>query len=237
MNIRTLLSLCCAITFSAPVSHALEFRLLSWAGTIEDLKYAPDSKPVDIIAWDSVLSPRYQFTGPGPIILFREIEVEGKKVREPVTRVQPPAGLTHAILLLAPDDSTRTTYTARLIDNSPETRKPQTITYLNLSRYPVAIKLGDEELTVAAQETITRPTDPAFERLALKIAAQTEAGWEIIASSSQPIRPGLRTLVILRDGRLRSDGATERIDFLSFNDLPPLPNLPGTSVSSVAGVR
>jgi hypothetical protein len=214
----------CAITLFSPCSATLEFRLISWAGTIEDLKYANGQKSVDVVAWDSVLSPKYQFTGAGPLVLFREIQLEDKTVREPVASLTPPAGFTHAILLLAPTDATKKTYTARWINDSPEVRQAQTITYENLSSYPVAIKLGEEKLTIAPQETLSRPTNPAFRRLALQIAAQTEKGWELVVSQSQPIRPGLRTLVLLRDGRPGPDGIKERLDYLTFSDLPPPPS-------------
>ncbi|MDF3058001.1 MAG: hypothetical protein K0R17_2216 [Rariglobus sp.] len=218
-----LVILFCAIAILASTSSALEFRLLSWAGTIDDLKYANGQKPVEIVAWDSALSPKYQLTGAGPLVLFREIKQEEKTIRVPVATLPPPTGSTHAILLLSATDASNQAYTAVWIDDSPEVRKAQTITYYNLSSYPVLIKLGTEEISLAPQAMSIRATDPAFERLALKVAAQTEAGWEIVASRSHAIRPGLRTLVILRDGRTQGNGLKDRIDFLSFNDKPPAP--------------
>ncbi len=232
MKTRSLIILFCAITVLASTSRALEFRLLSWADTIEGLKYANGQKPIEIVAWDCVLSPKYQLTGTGPLVLFREIKQDDKTVRVPVATLPPPAGFTHAILLLAATDASKQAYTAVWIDDSPEVRKAQTITYHNLSSYPVLIKLGTEEISLAPQAMGTRATDPALERLALKVAAQTEAGWEIVASTSQAIRPGLRTLVILRDGRIQGNGLKDRIDFLSFNDLPPPPTPAGTPVAS-----
>lgn len=225
MNTRLLILLFSAITVLAPSSRALEFRLLSWSGSLEDLKYSNGSRVVEIMAGDSSLSPKYQFTGTGPLVLFREIKQDDKIVRQPVASLSPPEGFTHAILVLTAADDAGTHYVARWINDSPEVRKAQTITYENLSSYSVAIKLGEEELTLAPLERLTRPTNSSRMRLTLKVAAQKGGGWELVSSSSQPIRPGLRTLVILRDGRL-ANGVRSTIDYLSFNDLPPPPTPP-----------
>ncbi|MDF3057791.1 MAG: hypothetical protein K0R17_2006 [Rariglobus sp.] len=230
MNTRVLLTLI-AVAFLSPAARALEFRLLSWAGTIEDLNYANGQKPVAVVAREGSLSPKYQFTGAGPLVLFREIQRDGKTVREPVASLTPPVGFTHAILMLAATDTAGTAYTARWINDSPEVRKSQTITYENLSSLPVAIKLGQEELALEPDAKLTRPTNPDVYRLALKVAARTQNGWEMVISSSQPVRRGLRTLVIIRDGRENPYGPKEPVECLAFNDIPPLPPPPGPSVA------
>ena len=231
MNIRLLLIIVCATALISP-ARALEFRLLSWSGDIEDLKYTNGQKPMDMVAWDSALSPPYQFTGTGPLVFFREVKVDDKKIRVPVATLPAPEGVTHAILLLAATNASKQAYTAIWIDDSPEVRKAQTITYRNLSSYPVVIQLGAEEIALDPKAMRTCPTDPSLQRLPLKIAAKAGMGWEIIASASQPIRPGLRTLVILRDGRMQPSGVKALVDCLAFNDLPPPPTPAGTSVAS-----
>lgn len=217
-----------AAASATPQLHALEFRLLSWDGDIRDLKYAAGQKPVDVVATEGALSPKYTYTGSGPLVLFREVQQEDKTVRVPVASLTPPEGFTHAILMLAAVDAAGTAYTARWINDSPEVRREQTITYENLSSYAVAIKLGKDELLVAPGAATTRATNPDVFRLALKVAAQTPKGWEMIISSSQPVRPRLRTLVILRDGRENPYGPKEPVEYLAFNDLLPPPNPSGS---------
>ncbi len=223
MTIRLFILLSCMIAGLAAPVHALEFRLLSWGGSIDNLKYANGQNSIDVVAWDSALSPPYTFTGTGPLVFFREVLVEDKTVRIPVATLPPPEGFTHAIILMAATDSSGQAYTAIWLNDSPEVRKAQTITYRNLSSYPVMIKLGTEEIPIDPKETLTRTTDPTLQRLPLKIAAQTAAGWTIITSSAQPIRPGLRTLVLLRDGRMQPSGIKALVDYLAFNDMPPPP--------------
>lgn len=213
-------------------AQALEFRLLSWIGDIEDLKYAEGSKVVPVAAQEGAVSPSYHFTGSGPLVLFREIRLEDKTVRQPVATLTPPAGFTHAIVMLTPVDDARSAYTARWINDSPEVRRAQTITYENLSSLPVVIKLGTEELALEPNDKATRATNPLVRRLALMVAAHTAKGWELVISSSQPVRPGLRTLVILRDGRDNPYGPREPVEYLAFNDLPPPPAPSGPSVVS-----
>ena len=226
MNIRLVILLSCTIAaFASPV-RALEFRLLSWGGDIDNLKFSNGQKPIEVVAWDSALSPPYKFTGTGPLVFFREVVVEDKKIRVPVATLPPPEGFTHAILLMAATDPSGRAYTAIWMNDSPEVRKAQTITYRNYSSYPVMIKLGTEEISLDPKETRTRTTDPALQRLPLKIAALTAEGWEVITSSAQPIRPGLRTLVLLRDGRMQPSGIKALVDCLAFNDLPPPPTPP-----------
>ena len=165
----------------------------------------------------------YQFTGTGALVFFREAVVDEKKVRVPVATLHPPEGFTHAILLLSATNDSGQAYTATWMDDSPEVRKAQTITYRNFSSYPVVIKLGPEEISLAPKEMITRSTDPALQRMPLTIVAQTATGREVITNSFQPIRAGLRTLVILRDGRMQPSGIKALVDCLTFNDLPPAP--------------
>lgn len=219
---RRLVFLSLLLVAASPAA-ALEFRLLSWAGEISGLHYASGPASVPVVADENLLSPAYQFTGPGPLVLFRETTADGKTVRVPVATLTPPEGLTHAVLLLSATDASRTAFTGVWMDDSVETRPAQTITYRNFSSYTVAIRLGDREHTVAPQSFYTHRAGAATERMVLKAAARTPDGWEIIASTSQTVRPGRRTLVLLRDGRPQPNGHTDRIDFLVFNDRPPAP--------------
>lgn len=211
------------LALGATTAAALEFRLLSWDGEVIDLRYSDGTQSVPVVAYENLLSPVYLWTGPGPLVLFRETTIEGRTVRTPVATVSPPEGFTHAILLLVATDMTRTGYTGTWINDSLEARPLQTITYQNLSSYTVTIRLGEQEFTVPPKSASTQRTDNTVQRMVLKAAAQTETGWELIASTSHTARPGRRTLVVLRDGRVQPNGHKDRIDFLIFNDRPPAP--------------
>jgi hypothetical protein len=211
--------------------RALEFRVASWEGDITDLNYSRDGEIVPVLAAENVLSPAYRWSGPEALILFKETKEKDKTVRITVAKLTPPAKLTNAILILSAVDSARTTYTGLWLDDSLEARPLQTITYRNLSRYVIGVRLGDSDYTIPPQSSCTHLTGAAVQRVVLKAAAQTASGWEIIASTSQTNRPGRRTLVLLRDGRPQPNGHVDLVDFIIFNDRPRPPEPPGTPVA------
>lgn len=89
--------------------------------------------------------------------------------------------------------------------------------------------MGTVERVIPPNLGHIQATDPAIDGFMFKAAAQTQTGWQIITSTTQPVRPGLRTLVLLRDGRPDYRGHKELIDLIKFNDYPPPP---ATSVAS-----
>lgn len=223
MNLRLLIVILLAVTGGVAPLRAIEFRLISWEGEVLGLKYSNGTTQVPIDAAEGALSSPYRFEGSGPLVLYREVEVEGKTVRIPMASLTIPSGYTQAIILLAYADATRTTYIGSWINDSPEVRPPQTVTYRNFSSYPIAIKIGATEHVIGPKEGHTQTTDPKVERVVFKAATQTPSGWKVVASTVQPVRPGLRTLVLIRDGRPDYTGHKELVDLLMFNDYPPPP--------------
>lgn len=226
MKLRSLLSLSLlSIGCSFPL-RALEFRLVSWEGKISNLKYSNGSTQVPVEADESALSPVYHLKNSGPLVLYKEVQTEGKIVREPVATLPIPENFKKAIILLAYADATRKTYTGSWINDAPDIRPPQTVTYRNFSIRPVAIKLGTEEHIIPPLGGHTQTTDAAVQRVVFKLAAHTSSKWEVVANTIQPVRPGLRTLVLLREGRPDNMGHRELIDMLKFDDYPPPPEPP-----------
>jgi len=214
------------LTLVAPL-HAFEFRVVSWNGEITGLHFATGRTSTEIVSDEGLFSRSYRWNEPGPLVLFREIQQEDKTVRVTAATLTPPPDATRLILVLAPTDATRTTFTGLWIDDSAEARPPQTITVRNLSSLTVALRFGATERTLAGNEAFTLPTDPGKRRVPFRMAALTGQGWEVIASSSQEVRPGRRTLILLRNGHPQPSAATELIDMVTLNDrLPPPPPAP-----------
>jgi len=232
MNLRLIVLFVLTLTGGVLPIRALEFRLISWEGEIQGLQYANGNTKVAIDASEGALSSPYSFEGAGPLVLFREVKVDDKTVRVPVATLTVPSGLTQAIVLLAYADATHTTYTGSWINDSVDVRPPQTVTYRNFSSYTVAVKMGTEEHVIPPKEGLTLTTGATVERVVFKAAAQTQSGWEVVASTVQPVRPGLRTLVIMRNGRPDYTGHKEIIDLLTFSDYPPPPPPAGAAVAS-----
>lgn len=211
-----------ALLFSclAPAVRALEFRVVSWDGEIAGLFYAEGTKTPEIVAEEGVYSRGYATAVTGPLILFRQVAEAGETRRVPVAELPAPVGFTHALLVLSPADSARTRFTGVWIDDSPTSRPAQSITFRNLSPMAVALRLGAGEHSLDPGASLTLPTDAAARRMPFKLAAQTSEGWRIVASGSQAVRPGRRTLVLLRAGREQPDGRHDPVDLVVLNDLP-----------------
>lgn len=216
------------------LGRALDFRVVSWEGEITGLHFATGKKNVEIMADEGLFSPWYSLIEPGPLVFFREVQQEDKILRIPVVTLTPPVDFTRAILVLAATDASRATYTGIWIDDSLEARPPQTLTVRNLSSHTVALKIGSNERILAIDEIFTFPTDANAQRIPFKMAAFTQSGWAVVANSSQAIRRGRRTLILLRDGRPQAAGIREIIDMVTLNDRPPLP---APAVTSVATFR
>lgn len=204
----------------ALAARALEFRVVSWDGEIAGLRYAEGAKTREIVAEEGVYSLAHTVSGAGPLLLFREVTEAGETRRVPAAELTPPAGLTHALLILSPVDAARTRFNGLWIDDSAEARPAQTITLRNLSSMPVAVRIDAGDHTLASGASVTLPTNPAARRVPFKLAAQTTDGWKVVASGSQAVRPGRRTLILLRDGREQSAGQRDLVDMVALSDRP-----------------
>lgn len=210
--------------------HALELRFLNWEGQAEALAFTSQGKTVAITADENSLSPVYRFEDGGPLELFREIVADGKTTRVAAATLPVPPGLTHAVILLIADGKPSATYSAVWIDDSLVTRPAGTVLVLNRSRHRLSFRMDTAEFTLAPKAMHQLPFSPAVKRIAVKADAEVAGHWERVIGNPLPVRPGVRVLLLLRDGRAQQGMPTNLVDMVSFYDLPPAQ--PGTPVSS-----
>lgn len=217
----------------ASALNAVELRFLNWDGTEDTLKYANKNKTVTIRADEGSFSPAYQFEGAGPLVLFKETVVDGKTVRETAATLTVPAGLTHAIIVLAATDEAKKVYAGVWIDDSPVTRPAGTIRTVNLSRRQVAFKMDTSEFALEPSGNHQITVNQNVRRIVTLTAANVDGRWETVSHNPMAVRSGLRLLVLLRDGRPQEGAKTNVVDMLSFYDVPPpLPKETGTKVAN-----
>ena len=233
MNFQRLHLLLLISFFTLPAAHAVELRFINWDGDAADLKFANKSKVVTVHASESALSPVYTFDGPGPLVLFKEIIVEGKKVRQPAATLPVPADLTHAIVVIAATDATLTTYAGMWIDDAPATRPKGTIRLVNLSNHAVTFRVDEEKFTLDPSANHQVPVRVNVRRILMQAATQVDGQWKVVANNPLPVRSGLRLLLLLRDGRPQEGSEPNIVDLLSFYDQPP--ELPVTPAAAGAG--
>jgi hypothetical protein len=201
--------------------RALELRFINWDGEDGALMYTNKGKTVTVHAAESSLSPVYKFDGAGPLVLFKEVVVEGKTVRQPAATLQVPADLTHAIVVVAATDPSLTTYAGMWIDDSPVTRPAGTIRLVNFSTHAVSFKIDTSEFTIAPASTHQVAVKTNVRRILMQAATQVEGQWKVVANNPMPVRSGLRLLLLMRDGRPQEGSEPNIVDLLSFYDQPP----------------
>lgn len=210
--------------------RAVELRFLNLEGHENALKFTSKGKTVAITADENSLSPIYHFEGPGALELFKEIVVDGKTTRVPSATLAVPTELTHAVVLLIAGNASSSNYSGVWIDDSPVTRPAGTVLLLNRSRHPLSFKIDEAEFTLVPKATHQLPFSSTVKRVAVKADAEVAGRWESVIGNPLPVRPGVRVLLLLRDGRPQPGMPTNLVDMVSFYDFPPAQ--PGSPVSS-----
>jgi len=232
MNIKRILALCVLAFSSFTAARAIELRFINWDGDEASLKFINKGKVVALHASESSLSAIYTFEGAGPLVLFKDVVVDGKTVRQTAATLAVPPGLTHAIVVLAATDATLNTYAGVWIDDSPAVRSAGTVRLVNLSNHSVAFKVDVAEFTIAPSENHQVPVRAGVRRILMQAAAQVDGKWKVVANNPLPVRNGLRLLVLLRDGRPQEGSEVNIVDLLSFYDQPPA--IPGPKMASAS---
>ena len=203
-------------------SRAVELRFLNVEGEESALKFTNKGETVAIRASENTLSPVYQFGDTGPLVLFKEVVIEGKIVRVTAATLEVPSDLTHVLVVLTATDKTLATYSGSVIDDSPVTRPAGTILLLNRSGYPLSFKLDAEEFTLEPKGVHQMPFSQDINRIVVQADAKVADKWERIFGNPLPVRAGVRVLLLLRDGRPQIGSKTNLVDMLSFYDRPPV---------------
>lgn len=211
----------CLLCGLLPSARAIELRFINWDGEDAGLNYTNKGKTVTIRAAESTFSPAYQFEGTGPLVLFKEVVIEGKTVRQTAATLPVPAGLTHAIVVLAATDSTQAAYAGMWIDDAPAARPAGTIRLVNFSSHSVTFKIDTSEFSISPAGTHQVPVKTNVRRILMQAATQVAGQWKIVANNPLPVRSSLRLLLLMRDGRPQEGSATNIVDLLSFYDQPP----------------
>lgn len=221
MNLPRGLALVLSLSLSllASTAHALEFRVISWEGAIEGLFFDNAPKPVQILAQEGTLSPLYRKNGTAPLALFRETLVDEKLVRTPVPVPAPPEGLQRGILLLVRvPNAAQEAYTGEWIDYADELNPPGTVRFCNYSSHPLALESSGEQWRQNPGEHRKLTFDVSRRAMQVQMAALLNQQWQRVANVSQPVRPGHRLLVILRDGRASAGIAPDPVEMIVLYD-------------------
>lgn len=229
-------------------AHAVQFRLLGWAAQDLNLRFDVRQKPTEVYVSTESLSPAYEFTEAGPLVFYKQVEHEGKIIKQVACSVAIPPGLEKGVLLLVPGDETKAVsrnvlpdahgfvseraplvYDYVWIDDSPAARPPGTIEFRNFSRHPIAFQLEQHRHVLAPETKVQLPLTPGVKRMTFRGAAEVDGEWKVFAKNPLPTRGPERMMVILRDGpeidaHARPDHANIRmISLFDWPDTSPKP--------------
>jgi hypothetical protein len=202
----------------AVTASALQFRVLSWSGAMEEVLLKQGAVSLPVTAHERSLSRVYELEGTGPLQLCRERIIEGKRVSEVLATLTPPAGLQRGILVLASDE---TGYSGMWLDDDIKANPAGTLRIQNLSGREVALQTGGDPFVLPSGGIQKTAFAPTAKRVSIRAAVKKEAGkWERAAEFSQPVRSHFRVLVLIRNGRpvpgLTEPPAIEMISFYDF---------------------
>lgn len=222
MNTPTVLRAFCGtlLALLLPIAaQALEFRVLSWSGALNDLHLSTgrDAQTIPLVAGEDALSAPYRVQSTDVLRLFA-IPVTDESVVEPVATLSVPKNLERAILVLAPNPGAGDAYVGLWIDDSLESRPDNSVTLHNLASMPVALRLGATEVLLQPRESHAQVFGATERSLMIQAAIPRGSKWERVTSSPQPVRKGVRILIILRDGRRLADGSMSAVDKVTLYD-------------------
>lgn len=222
--------------FCAPAS-SVQFRLLAWTVSDLNLQFQSGKSPTEVSAMPTSFSPVYEYKNEGPITLFKMVEQDGKPLRQTACTITFPENIKHGLVILVPGDDTKALvrkvlpnsqglvsngapliYDYIVIDDSADAHPSGTIVFRNFSKLPVALSIGQRQLTLAPHDLVQIPLTPGAKRMPFRAAAQLGDGrWRLLASNPLPVSGANRLLVILRDG---PEGAAKRPDEPNVTILP-----------------
>ena len=217
-----LLPLFAGLLLPVLANAALEFRVLSWKGDIDDLHYHDGRAEVTIFAQERTLSPAYRHDSAAPIEFYRLRAATGQApARIVLPTTQPPPSLTRALLVIHRVDEGK--IQTHWLDDSAEDNPAGSLRLHNFSSRSLAVKIGDDTRMLNPSTNARIDFSAARRALPVQVAAEVDGEWRRVASASQPVRSSYRLLVLLRDGRPSLEHPVGLVEWIPFYDLPPAP--------------
>lgn len=232
---RYLALLSFALLFPAAAVASLEFRVISWRGDIEGLRFSDGQSEVVLSVRERVLSPVYRHAGAGKLELYR---LEGSAA-QPASRVvvaslPPPQASSRALLVLSPSRSGR--IEGMWLDDATEANPAGTLRLHNFSTHKLAVQVGQETHLLSSSGNARVSFSAALRTLPVQVAAEVAGQWQRVVSTSQPVRPRYRLIVLLRDGRPTPDDPAGLVEWLAFYDTPSVSSASVTDAKGSDGM-
>ncbi len=161
--------------------------LLGGGREAKELRLAPNA-----------LSPVYEYDGPRPPGLFREVRrADGLVVRESLAKLDYPAAWHGVLFLVTPKpDSPGFPFHFTPVEYSGDGMPEHSLRVMNLCPAPLAIKIADSSKVIPTLDQVDFTVSPKAEALPFVVARKQEDAWQVVISSARPRPESLRTLLL-----------------------------------------
>ena len=192
-----------AQTSPDPSTVKVHFRLMAWDAAISDLNYAQGKKAVPVSMLANGRSTFYEYQGSEPLTFFREITGPDGTPATKVVATVPLSDFKERSLLMFFKSSTQPDgYRVQVIDDSDQTLPAGGFRFLNLSRFPLKVKCGDNGADVApeGEETVDGTSAAGVQTMGMQIDAVTTTGIRHVYSNVLPYGKTTRSVIfVLQD--------------------------------------
>jgi hypothetical protein len=221
--------------FLAVPLSALEFRVLSWQGSLDGIFLLEGSKRVPILGEESRLSPKQTAPSAEQLTLYREVMVEQRLVPVVVVALPMPREYSRAILVLSQNPANPSQVSGFWLNDTLSAFPVGSFVFHNLSQHSVALKVEGQVRMLESRESWQAGFSAASRRTHASAAIQDGEAIRHILNHALKTHPDYRILLVFRNGRPHMEGSDEidmPVEYVMIYDHQP-PENPSGDVSGV----
>lgn len=219
--LATLATLFLHLNSSVLHAQSYEFQAISTGEPIlRTLWYAKDSKKIEIVATALMRSESYKYDlGPKIIFYGDRVDEEGKPIPEAIADL--PIGATQVLLFfnkLKNTNESGQNYDVSVLKDDHSNFPFGSFRFINASGKKLAVKISEEQLTLAVGESKTVKVKASTKDLGVDIGSyvEEEDKWKKGYSSMWGHRENLRTLVFIAN---RPNGGIRTLRFRESGEI------------------
>lgn len=201
-------------------TFSIAFLSLGWDEPVSDVFYFSGTQRIQVVAPVSRPSPVTAYTGPNPLIFYREGPPDpetGMPTLKPVAvlDVQRLSGQQLLIFVRTDANPEGAEFRISTFPDPPGDIRGGTLRFINLTPYDIACLVNEETLQLPSRQMKTVVPEPRADKsLPMKVAAYRGSSWEMAFSTVINYHPEQRiTIFITEDGnkRIRFRRITEMV--------------------------
>lgn len=191
----------------------IKLQVLSWEGDVEVLVAQIDAEPVLISAEQKRISPTYEIQTSKALSLYHPAN-NGAGLGKPMASVTLKPGMREVLLILT---GKKDKYRAALLPFARKKFPENTVTFFNLTTFPVFAQIGEETKEIQAKARYQVPYQYVYaekEAIRTKFAVEQDGRMRLVQNGFVPLVHNGRVLFFIRENTAKSNRQTR--DPVSF---------------------